>query len=61
MSIFNVLIFSLAVLPFGVRALAEAKIAIGRLKVSVTMFNVIVNAQMKTSCKTSEDCVGVNS
>lgn len=32
-TIFNVLMFSLAILPFGIRAIAEARIALRRLRV----------------------------
>ena len=32
-TIFNVLVFSLAVLPFGIRAIAEARIALKRVQV----------------------------
>lgn len=33
-AIFNVIIFSLAVLPFGIRALAEGRIALKRIQVN---------------------------
>ncbi|KAJ7381467.1 hypothetical protein OS493_001605 [Desmophyllum pertusum] len=36
-TIFNVLMFSLAILPFGIRALAEARIALKRLRSLMTM------------------------
>ncbi|KAL9976502.1 hypothetical protein ACROYT_G013811 [Oculina patagonica] len=37
MTIFNVLTFSLAILPFGIRAIAEARVALRRLRSLMTM------------------------
>ena len=34
-TIFNVLMFSLAILPFGIRAISEARIALRRLRVNL--------------------------
>lgn len=38
-TIFNVLMFSLAILPFGIRAIAEARIALRRLRVYLLVSN----------------------
>ena len=52
-TIFNVLLFSLAILPFGVRGISEGRIALRRLRVNIWYLVSMLACRNYLSCDDS--------
>ena len=59
-TIFNVLLFSLAILPFGIRGVSEGRIALRRLRVIICyLVTVMMKVSMLTCRITSAEMAAV--